>query len=143
MRANSNIGFLHNNGLGVKQDSEEAATWYRVAAEHGDVKAEVYLGQLCQQGRGVSQSYAEAMAWYTRAADQGDSEAQQDIGYLYEHGLGVTPDYAKAMTGIAGRQIRTTRRRTPASHRCIRKASECHKISPKRKRGIGKLPATY
>ena len=42
--AQNNIGWLYENGFGVKQDYAEAVTWYRKAADQGYAKAQVNLG---------------------------------------------------------------------------------------------------
>ena len=38
--AEVNIGLMFENGLGVKQDFEEALRWFRTAAHQGDAEAE-------------------------------------------------------------------------------------------------------
>lgn len=45
------------------------------AAEQGDPKAQVKLGECYQDGEGVSFSYEKAAEWFTKAADQGDYNA--------------------------------------------------------------------
>jgi TPR repeat protein len=79
------------------KDYGEAIRLYRLAADQGDVPAEVQLGYYYHHGIGVNVDYAEAMHWYRQAADQGDALAENQIGYLYEHGLGVGQDYAQAL----------------------------------------------
>ena len=39
----SNLGYMYANGQGVTKDDKEAARWYRLAAEQGDVGAQAYL----------------------------------------------------------------------------------------------------
>src|SRR5215469_9598956 len=46
----------------------EAARWYRKAAEQGLALAQVGLGELYRTGQGVPQDYAQAVAWFERAA---------------------------------------------------------------------------
>jgi TPR repeat protein len=38
-------------------------TWYRKAADHGDVQAQKNIGDLYNYGQGVAQDYARAMDW--------------------------------------------------------------------------------
>jgi TPR repeat protein len=92
-QAQSNIGSLYENGLGVAQDYVEAGRWYRKAADQGNASSQNNVGWLFQQG----QDYTEAMGWYRKAADQGNAVAQANIGWLYQSGLGVAQDYAEAM----------------------------------------------
>ena len=94
----NNIGWLYQNGFGVKQDYPEAMTWYRKSANQGYAAAQVNIGWLYHNGWGLTQDYAEAMTWYRKAANQGNAKAQTNIGWLYEKGLGVKQDYPEALT---------------------------------------------
>src|ERR1700728_341374 len=51
-----------------------AVRFYRVAAEHGDAKAQNSLGGMYYNGRGVTQDYEEAAKWYRLAAAQGSAD---------------------------------------------------------------------
>jgi len=95
--AQNDVGWLYQNGWGVKQDYAEAATWYRKAADQGNATAQCNLGWLYRKGFGVNQDYSEAMTWFRKAGNQGDVKAQTNIGWLYEKGFGVNQDYAEAM----------------------------------------------
>ena len=74
--AQTNLGFMYDEGQGVLQDYAEAVKWYRLAAEQGDAVAQYNLGFMYEMGKGVLQDYAEAVKWYRLAADQGDASAQ-------------------------------------------------------------------
>jgi TPR repeat protein len=95
--AQNNIGWLYDNGWGLKQDYIEAMRWYRLAADQGNASAQNNIGWLYRNGCGVKQDYVEAMRWYRLAADQGNASAQNNIGSLYQNGSGVKQDYAEAM----------------------------------------------
>ena len=69
------MGNSYYYGQGVSQDYNEAAKWYRKAAEQGYEKAQYNLGNSYYYGRGVSQDYNEAAKWYRKAAEQGDADA--------------------------------------------------------------------
>jgi TPR repeat protein len=49
------------------QDFQQAARWYRVAAEQGHMIAQVRLGQLYEDGDGVIQDGQQAVFWYRKA----------------------------------------------------------------------------
>ncbi|KAF9290288.1 hypothetical protein BGZ88_007388 [Linnemannia elongata] len=68
-----------------------------INANHGDVQAQVTLGDRYKDGREVHQDYQAAMDWYCKAAEQGHPRAQFNIGLLYdqEHD-GVPQDHSKA-----------------------------------------------
>ena len=46
MKAQSNIGLLYENSLGVVQNFSEATKWYRLAAVRGDANAQYGLGSI-------------------------------------------------------------------------------------------------
>lgn len=58
------------NGVGTEKDYEQAAYWYRHAAEQGNARAQYALGLCYYHGKGVEQSDAQAKLWIQRAADQ-------------------------------------------------------------------------
>ena len=95
--ATSNIGFMYEEGKGVKQNYEKAAELYMKAAEQGSRAAQNNLGHLYSIGKGVPQNYEKAVEFYTKAADQGYALAENNLGFMYEKGYGVPKDYAKAM----------------------------------------------
>lgn len=96
--AENNIGWLYENGFGVKQDYTEALNWFRKAASGGYAEAQNNIGWVYQNGWGVKQDYVEAMTWYRKAAQQGNVRASTNIGFLYNNGLGVKQDYSEAAT---------------------------------------------
>ena len=61
--AQSNLGFMYDNGRGVPQSDTEAVFWYRKAAEQGYVFAQSNLGFMCSNGRGTPQNDTEAVKW--------------------------------------------------------------------------------
>lgn len=90
------IGQRYRTADGVPQDYEKAAFLFRRAAELGDARAQLELGNLCCDGKGVPQDYTQAAAWYRRAAEQGSPWAQYILGGLYDKGQGVSQNYAEA-----------------------------------------------
>ena len=89
---------LHNEGIRYynSQNYEEAAKWFRKAAEQGHVYAQYNLGYCYDSGEGVTQNYEEAAKWYRKAAEQGRVEAQFSLGCCYYSGEGVTQNHEEA-----------------------------------------------
>jgi uncharacterized protein len=87
--AQNNLGWVYEQGSGVKQDFKEAMKWYRLAAEQGSARAEYSLGVLYYNGRGVPKSLQDAIKWYQMAATQGDPKAQYNLGFMHANGEGV------------------------------------------------------
>ncbi len=89
--AQTMLGFMYDQGLGVPRDSREALRWFEMAAEQGNVTAQTNLGVLYYEGRGVPQDSRQALEWLLQGAEQGDKAAQLRLGTLYQYGRGNVP----------------------------------------------------
>ena len=69
--AQTNLGWMYQNGLGVPQDNKEAARLYRLAAEQGNADAQYNLGAMYGNGTGVVQDFIYAHMWWNIAASNG------------------------------------------------------------------------
>lgn len=83
-----------------RKDYKQAADWFRVAAEQGDVKGQYNLGLFYSEGKGVPQDYDQAAEWFHKAAEQGLAQAQHSLGLLYQQGHGVPKDPAQAVVWL-------------------------------------------
>jgi uncharacterized protein len=80
----------YETGNKVKRSRLEAAKWYRLAMEQGNVEAQVRLARLVHQGGdGLKQDFIMAAQLYREAAELGNAEAQNWLGYCFQHGIGV------------------------------------------------------
>ena len=84
--AQNNIGFLYQNGFGVKRSYANAITWYTRAAEQGLAEAEHNLGMLNYQGYGLSQNFTIAKRWFSRAADKNLGPSHYMLGLIFYNG---------------------------------------------------------
>ena len=75
-RAQSALGLIYENGLGVPQDYAEAVIWYRKAAEQNGSYAQYRLGFMYQNGFGVLKDYVFAHMWLNLAAAHGSEDAK-------------------------------------------------------------------
>lgn len=91
--AQSRLGYMYAEGLGVTQDSEKSEHWYRMAANQGDIDAMVSLGNIYY---GIRNDFNTAFHYYSDAAYAGDAMAQLSLAYMYLRGEGVEQDYEKA-----------------------------------------------
>jgi TPR repeat protein len=94
--AQFDLGQAYEDGKGVSQDDDAAATWYRKAADQGNAKAENALGVLYSLGRGVPRNKEEAFRWYKKAARQGLPEADYNVAISYYNGDGIGSDLNRA-----------------------------------------------
>jgi TPR repeat protein len=70
-RAQTRLGGMYANGLGVPQDYAAAVSWYRKAAEQGFTGAQFALGGMYLNGHGVPQDNVIALMWFKLAAANG------------------------------------------------------------------------
>jgi uncharacterized protein len=77
---------------GARRDPAAAEKWFRRAADHGSVEAQVKLAEVAV----LDGNDAEAFHWFSKAADQDDADAAFNVGSLYYTGQGVAKDEVKA-----------------------------------------------
>lgn len=81
-KAQFNLGFMYEKGLGAPADDGEAMKWYRKAAEQGHAGAQNNLGVMYETGKGVPQDYVEAYFWYSLATAQDNDLAVPNLDNL-------------------------------------------------------------
>ena len=85
-RAQVMLGRCYENGVGVTQDLDTAAKWFRIAAEQNYAEAQVQLAYLYELGAGVPKDAAAVADLMTRAANAGNAEAQFNLALYYSQG---------------------------------------------------------
>jgi hypothetical protein len=80
--AQTSLGMMYYNGIGVPEDDKTAVKWYRLAAEQGVADAQYNLGYMYENGKGISQDDKTAVKWYTLAVEQGYTYAQTNLSIL-------------------------------------------------------------
>jgi TPR repeat protein len=90
------LGFIYQDGLGIKQNYAEAARWYDKAPDPYGAECLYDLGLLYEEGNGVSQNNVEAVRLFRLAAERGNAHAQACLGYMYSVGKGVPKSEAEA-----------------------------------------------
>ncbi|GGJ40144.1 caspase family protein [Deinococcus roseus] len=96
--AQSIIGYLYDYGQGgLPQDYAQAASWYQLAVQKGEILALNNLGELYQYGLGVQQSDQRAFELYLRSSSLGNRKGQYLAGYFYEQGRATAQNFSKAM----------------------------------------------
>ncbi|MDR0565346.1 MAG: SEL1-like repeat protein [Azoarcus sp.] len=89
-QAQYDLGYMHEEGRGIKQDSAKAMQWYQMAAEQGHTKAQYELGLMYAKLPANKKNEEESVKWiqmaaegFRQAAEQGDAEAQCRLGEIY------------------------------------------------------------
>src|SRR5215467_4307420 len=90
------LGELYANGLGVAQDDQRAAEWYRLAAARSDSNAMFALAIFALRGRAGPRDRQASTQWLTAAANLGHPIAAYDLALLYIEGQMFTQDLARA-----------------------------------------------
>jgi TPR repeat protein len=75
---------MYEKAEGVTAQLNEAAKWYRKAADQGYSQAQYALGRLFADGRGVLQDYIEAHKWLNLASSNGEAAAATQRDKLAE-----------------------------------------------------------
>ena len=92
------VAAAYENGTDTILSRREAAKWYRLAAQQGNIEAQFRLARIVHDGdEGLKKSPEMAAKLYEAAAKQGHVEAQNWLGYSYQHGLGFAPSDADAV----------------------------------------------
>jgi hypothetical protein len=103
------VGELYGQGLGMKRNPQEAARWFRLAADRGDRQAIFALGlaRLRGEGRGAGSRRRRWPCW-KRRPDMGHAGASYNLGVAALENDGVTSQFARAAEHF--RQRRRSRR---------------------------------
>ena len=132
------LGRMHEAGIGVEADRDEACRWYRLAAEQQHRDAQVALARLCQRAaeeEGDEAAADEAFHWWQQAAELGSAEAQHALGRRHAaEGAHHDPLQALAWQLQAARQGHPealmavhavlSGGAAPAADQCLREAAE-------------------
>ena len=75
--AQDKLGWMYQNGWGVRQDYSQALSWYLKAANQGNNLSQASVGLMYYKGLGVARDYDKALDWYRRSAAQGNKTAEK------------------------------------------------------------------
>ena len=79
---------------------EQAVKLLRSAAEGGELRAMVLLGECYAQGKGVEQDLAQAEAWFVAAARRGSGEDMLKLALRYRTGDGVPRSQGRGLSWL-------------------------------------------
>lgn len=91
------LGWIHENGIGVKRNLDWAFEFYSEAAESGNPLACFTLGSFYEEGDFVPTDTEKMLEYYQIAANKGYPQAQFKLCQIYSRGFnGNAPDMEKA-----------------------------------------------
>ena len=106
---------------------EEAAMFYRAAAEKGHAQAQYELALMYQYGLGLEQNFFLSARWYRRASKQGHGESIRRLVHLYRTGKGVRKSgFAALRWKLKYADLRAARRK----ERSIEDGADCPAANP-------------
>lgn len=91
-----NLGITYYNN----KDNEQAAFWFRKAAEHDDEEAQFFLAEILSEGEGISPDYAEGLRWYHAVIERNSTycaHAEYAVAEMYATGRGVSRNFHEAV----------------------------------------------
>ena len=83
-------GYLRNG------DFNNAANYFKSAADRGSAEAQYEIALLYKSGAGVAQSTANAFSYMKAAAEAGFTKAYRELGEMYHGGRGTAKDRSQA-----------------------------------------------
>jgi|JI10StandDraft_1071094.scaffolds.fasta_scaffold66803_4 TPR repeat protein len=84
------MGLHYSSGTTAPPQLDQAAHWYRKAADQNHRLAQFNLGQMFAHGQGRPQDDVTAVHWIRRSAEGGDAGAQFNLGSRYHrHSVGT------------------------------------------------------
>ena len=78
-------------GQGINPNPEDAAYWFRKAAQNGHAASQFEIGYCFLNGTGVQKDERMAGEWFWRAAEQGDPDAALLVARMYRDGPQILP----------------------------------------------------
>ncbi len=99
-QANTLIGRIYGEGLGVPKDEKAAVEWYTRAADLGDTGGTFALALMLAEGRGTAKNREGAAQLFEKAARTGHAEANYNLGVLFLKGDGKPENPIRAFQHI-------------------------------------------
>ena len=97
--AQTMLGEMYLDGIGVEQDNKKAHYWIEKAALAGDKEAQYLLGFMYENGIDVKENLKTAVSWYEKAANNGDVMAMYNLAFIYKNGgQGIKKNEKKAIS---------------------------------------------
>jgi len=94
-KACTNLGFMFNNGQGVKKSHLLAAEFYQRGCDNGNALGCTNLGVMYWKAE-IPGDYKRAADSLDRGCRGGDGGGCRGLGFLYENGYGVPADKTRA-----------------------------------------------
>ena len=74
--AQYNVGLMHHNGLGTKQDFKQAYKWLLKSSEQGNLNSIRLISTMYALGNGIDKSFVRSYMWAKIGADNNDQNSK-------------------------------------------------------------------
>lgn len=91
------VGLCYENGIDVKEDREEAFSWYLKAAKAGYAAAMGKVGYMYMEGIYADDDPVLGLKWVEKGISLKDPYCIYTLGKCYEEGTGLDEDINKAL----------------------------------------------
>jgi TPR repeat protein len=103
--AQSGLGDLFSNGLGMERDDAQAYFWHNKAADQGVVRSMFFVGAALAGGQGVEKDMVEGTKWLLLAKRVGFPNADQILRLVAQT---ISPEDAAEGERLADEWVPTT-----------------------------------
>ena len=80
--AQYNVGLMYHNGLGTKQDFEQAFKWLLKSSEQGNLNSIRLISTMYALGNGIKKDFIKSYMWAKIGADNDDQNSKILLGGL-------------------------------------------------------------
>lgn len=91
-------GDMYYYGIGIDEDNEKAAEWYKKSSDAGNAEASSILANMYLDGIGVTKNETKGYQLYKIAADAEIPHGISGLGICYENGFGVSKNISTAIS---------------------------------------------
>ena len=74
--AQYNVGLMYHNGLGTKQDFEQAFKWFLKSSEQGNLNSIRLISTMYALGNGIKKDFIKSYMWAKIGADNDDRNSK-------------------------------------------------------------------
>lgn len=89
--AQSELGLIYGEGLGVSKNAESSFIWHLKAASNGVTYSQYVVGDMYSNGIGVIRNDSLSRYWLEKAAESGNINSMINLSIIYS-----TTDYEKS-----------------------------------------------
>ena len=95
--AQYNVGLMHHNGLGTKQDFKQAYKWLLQSSEQGNLNSIRLISTMYALGNGINKNFVKSYMWAKIGSDNNDQNSKILLDSLLKEMSNSEIDKAKKL----------------------------------------------